>query len=170
MSARKGDGRAAELSGAPLVPIHEASALALPPATLYAILRLRSEVFVVEQDCAYLDLDGRDLEERAVQLWVERPGGVDATLRLLWDGPHTARIGRVATAPGARSAGLAARLMRRALELAEAGPAHTVVLDAQSRLEQWYGRFGFARSGPNFLEDGIEHVPMTRTYPDTHGL
>ena len=85
--------------------LHEAPAPALPPATLYAILRLRSEVFVVEQECAYLDLDGRDLEDRAIQLWAERDGRIIATLRLLWDEPDVARIGRVVTSPDARSGG-----------------------------------------------------------------
>ncbi|MCW2604927.1 MAG: hypothetical protein JWN61_3062 [Pseudonocardiales bacterium] len=158
------------MGGAEVGAVHEAPALALPPATLYNILRLRSEVFVVEQECAYVDIDGRDLEERAVQLWIARDGQILATLRLLWDGPRAARIGRVATATSARSAGLAARLMERALKLAEADRAETVVLDAQARLEPWYARFGFVRSGPNFLEDNIDHVPMTRTYADQHGL
>lgn len=153
----------------PAPHLHEASALALPPATLYAILRLRSEVFVVEQDCAYLDLDGRDLEPDATWLWAESAGRIRATLRLLWDSPDTARIGRVATAPDARSAGLAGRLMDRALELARARPARTVVLDAQSPLVGWYARYGFARTGPEYIEDGIAHVPMARTYPDRHG-
>lgn len=172
MSAGAGDDPATRLGGSPPADaaLHDAPTLAVPTATLYAILRLRSEVFVVEQDCPYLDIDGRDLEDRSIQLWAARGDTVDATLRLLWDGPRAARIGRVATAARARSAGLAARLMTRALELAQAQQADTVVLDAQARLEPWYGRFGFARSGPNFLEDGIDHVPMMRTYADRHGL
>ena len=59
--------------------------------------------------------------------------------------------------------------MRRALELAEAADASHVVLDAQFRLEAWYGTFGFVVTGPKFLEDGLEHMPMTRTYADRHG-
>lgn len=149
--------------------LHESSVLALPPTTLYRILRLRSEVFVVEQKCAYLDIDGRDLEESATQLWLERDGQIIATLRLLWDEPGVARIGRVVTDPTARSGGHAGRLMRRALELAEAAEARSVVLDAQFRLEAWYGTFGFVVTGPKFLEDGLEHMPMTRTYADRHG-
>ena len=57
----------------------------LDPATLYRILALRSDVFVVEQDCVYPDPDGRDLEPDARQLWIERDGAVVATLRLLRD-------------------------------------------------------------------------------------
>ncbi len=117
-------------------------------------------MFVVEQQCPYPELDGRDLEPSAVQLWLEDGAGeVSATLRLLREPDGTARIGRVATAATARGAGLAATLMSHALELVGDGPA---VLDAQEHLEGWYGRFGFERSGPSFLEDGIPHVPMRR--------
>jgi ElaA protein len=117
-------------------------------------------VFVVEQNCVYLDPDGRDLESSARQLWIETPSGdVLATLRLLLDADGQYRIGRVATAPDARSRGLAARLMDRALEMIGDAPA---ALEAQSYLVDWYVRFGFARSGPEYLEDGILHTPMTR--------
>jgi len=139
------------------VDVRDATLAELDPATLYRILALRSEVFVLEQDCVYLDLDGRDLEPGARQLWVEREGGVVATLRLLTDDERTMRIGRVATAKDARGAGLAADLMRRALELAD---GREVVLGAQSYLFDWYGGFGFVRAGDDYVEDGIPHVPM----------
>lgn len=129
----------------------------LDASTLYRILALRSDVFVVEQECLYLDPDGRDLEPQARQLWIERDGSVLATLRLLIDDPSTARIGRVATARSARGEGLAGRLVARALELAA---DREVVLDAQSYLFEWYRRFGFVRDGDDFLDDGIPHVPM----------
>ena len=131
----------------------------LDPLTLYRILRLRAEVFVVEQDCAYLDMDGRDAEPTARQLWIAEGEEILATLRLLQDSDGALRIGRVATAVRARGRGLAAELMNRALELA--GPAETV-LEAQSYLTEWYGRFGFKVSGPDYVEDGIPHTPMYR--------
>jgi len=147
----------------------------LDPRTLYRILALRSAVFVLEQDCVYLDQDGRDLEPDARQLWVERDGEVLASLRLLRDHSGAtsategvageggvARIGRVATAKSARGAGIAAELMHRALELVGDAP---VVLDAQSYLADWYGRFGFVRDGADFVEDGIPHIPMRRARP-----
>jgi ElaA protein len=142
--------------------VRDALAIDLDPVTLYRILALRSDVFVVEQNCPYLDPDGRDLEADARQVWVERDGAVPATLRLLFDDARTARIGRVATARTARGEGLAARLMERALELAG---ERDVVLDAQSYLQDWYVRFGFVRTGPEFLDDGIPHVPMRRSGP-----
>ncbi len=139
--------------------VRAATTAELDPATLYKILRLRVDVFVVEQQCAYPELDGRDLEPAARQLWIEDAGEVAATLRVLRDPDGTARIGRVATAATARGAGLAAELMHHALELIGDGAA---VLDAQEHLEAWYGRFGFERSGPSYVEDGIPHVPMRR--------
>jgi ElaA protein len=140
------------------VDVRDATLAELDPTTLYRILALRSDVFVLEQQAAYLDPDGRDLEPTARQLWIERDGAVVATLRLLYDDERTARIGRVATAKDARGAGLAARLMHRALELAE---GCAVVLDAQTYLFDWYAGFGFVRAGDDYTdEDGIPHVPM----------
>ncbi|MGI8760740.1 MAG: GNAT family N-acetyltransferase [Jatrophihabitantaceae bacterium] len=143
--------------------LHEARLREIDPVTLYRILALRADVFVVEQDCAYLDPDGRDLEADALQLWAESDGEVVATLRLLRDGSaRTARIGRVATARDSRGAGIAAALVQRAI--ARAGGAE-IVLDAQTYLAAWYARFGFERDGPEFVEDGIAHVPMRRPAP-----
>lgn len=129
----------------------------LVPQTLHDLLRLRVDVFVVEQDCAYPELDGRDAEASAVHLWIERDGAVAATARLLDDGAER-RIGRIATHPAHRGAGLAAALIQAAMERSD-GPW---VLDAQAHLAEWYGRLGFAPEGDEFLEDGIPHVTMRR--------
>lgn len=137
--------------------LREAVLADLDPATLYRILALRAEIFVVEQACAYLDPDGRDLEPSTVQVWLEEGDRVLATLRLMRDAGNVAHIGRVATAVHARGRGLAERLVRRALELA--GPVD-VVLGAQTYLEGWYARFGFVRDGADYDEDGIPHLPM----------
>lgn len=140
-------------------PIREATWAALEPSTAYAVLALRAAVFVVEQDCVYLDLDGRDLEPTTRHLWIETGDGPAAYLRVLAEGAGVHRIGRVVTAPRARGRGLAGRLLDRVVTAAT-GP---LVLDAQSRLEPWYGTFGFERTGPDFIEDGIPHVPMRRS-------
>ncbi|MGX7682016.1 GNAT family N-acetyltransferase [Jatrophihabitans sp. DSM 45814] len=140
--------------------LHSARPADLALAAAYPILRLRVDVFVVEQECAYPELDGRDLEPDALWVWAEDDGTVTATLRILRDNDGRARIGRVATAERARSNGTASLLMREALEIVGADTA--ITLDAQARLEGWYGRFGFVRSGADFLEDGIVHVPMDR--------
>lgn len=147
------------------IAIDDAHAAELDAATLYRILKLRVDVFVVEQNAAYPELDGRDLEPGARLVWAQRADGADgvlATLRLLDDG-DAVRIGRVATAASARAAGLAGRLMARALELT--GNRDTV-LDAQSYLRRWYERFGYAVDGEEFVEDGIAHVPMRRPGQD----
>jgi ElaA protein len=130
----------------------------LDPVTAYQLWALRSRVFVVEQDCPYLDLDGRDLEPGARHWWVERDGAPVATLRVLDEGDAW-RIGRVATDGAWRGQGLAARLVRAVLAAAGERP---VVLDAQSHLVDWYAALGFVPDGPGFLDDGIPHTPMRR--------
>ena len=124
---------------------------------LHDIVKLRVDVFVVEQACAYPELDGRDNEAATLHLWVEGSDGPLAYVRVLDDGTAR-RLGRVVTAPAARGDGLAARLVDHAVE-ATVGPW---VLDAQSHLAEWYGARGFAVDGPEFVEDGIPHVPMRR--------
>ena len=130
----------------------------LTPFEVYGLCRLRVDVFVVEQQCPYPELDGRDTEPATVHLWFESDGEVLATIRVLDDGA-TRAIGRVATAPAARGQGLAARLMEEGI--AVCGDA-TITLGAQAHLEGWYEKFGFRRSGPGYVEDGIPHVPMRR--------
>lgn len=126
--------------------------------TAYDVWRLRQDVFVVEQDCPYPDLDGRDTEVGTRHVVGLFGGAVAGCLRVLDDGP-VARIGRVVLARSARGRGLADPLMRAALEVVG---ARVSVLDAQAPLERWYAGFGYAVSGPGFLEDGIPHVPMVR--------
>jgi ElaA protein len=130
----------------------------MPPATLYSLMRLRVDVFVVEQRCAYPELDGRDLEPEALQMWAESDDAVLATLRVLHDGDDR-RIGRVATAATARGRGLAAQLMHRAVAECD---GRLIRLDAQAHLADWYARFGFVVDGDEFIEDAIPHVPMAR--------
>jgi ElaA protein len=132
------------------------------PITLYRVLQLRVDVFVVEQACAYPELDGRDLEPTAELLWAEENEAVLGTLRILRD-PDALRIGRVVTAEAARGRGVAAALMAQAVErCTETDAALPIVLGAQAHLADWYARFGFVVSGDLYQEDGIPHVPMTR--------
>ena len=130
----------------------------LSPHEVYALCRLRVDVFVVEQQCPYPELDGRDVEPGTEHLWFEQDGEVLATLRVLDDG-LTRAIGRVATAAGARSRGLAGRLIQEGI--ARCG-ATAITLGAQAHLEGWYERFGFRRNRPGYVEVGIPHVPMRR--------
>lgn len=124
----------------------------------HEIMRLRVDVFVVEQECAYGELDGRDLEEATRHVWFEDDLGVQSYLRVLDDG-IARRIGRVCTRASARSGGLARALLEHVLEETD-GPW---VLDAQSYLVSWYRDRGFVDDGDEFIdEDGIPHVPMRR--------
>ena len=124
---------------------------------LYGILKLRSDVFVVEQECVYPDIDGRDLEPDALHLWSEADEPVVAYLRVLNGPPAGAsRIGRVVTAPSGARPGARRRADAQGLA-ATMGP---VVLDAQSYLVDWYRALGFQVVGDEFLDDGIPHTPM----------
>src|SRR5262245_43877163 len=126
----------------------------LDTSTLYALLRLRCDVFVVEQQCAYPDVDGRDIE--AVHFWLEDGAAPVAYLRMLRDA-GAARIGRVCTAKAHRGAGLADRLVGAALATLE--PDTPCVLDAQTAAINLYQRHGFVVAGDPYVEDGIEHLP-----------
>ena len=130
----------------------------LDARTAYALWRLRQQVFVVEQQSPYPDLDGRDLEPTTRHVLVHDGGELIACLRVLDDGSH-ARIGRVVVTPAARGRGLARDLMAAAL--AEIGDRE-IRLDAQTGLTGWYAGYGFEVSGPEFVEDGVAHRPMLR--------
>jgi ElaA protein len=130
----------------------------LDPRTAYRLWQLRETVFVVEQECPYAELDGRDLEAGTRHVWAVENGAPIAYLRVLDDGAH-ARIGRVLVARQHRGRGIAERLMREALALIGERPSR---LDAQSYLAHWYTRFGYRQDGEDFVEDGIPHVPMRR--------
>ena len=130
----------------------------LAPATAYAVWKLRQDVFVVEQTCPYPDLDGRDLEPGTRHVVLEDDDRVLGYARVLDEG-DTWRITRVVLAPEARGRGWADRLTETAIMLCL---DREIVLDAQSPLVGWYSTFGFEVDGPEFLEDGIAHVPMRR--------
>lgn len=142
----------------PGVTVRRSWAADLDAETCYALLALRTAVFVVEQGCPYQELDGRDLEPRTRHYWL---AGADArvlgTLRLLAEPGGGHRIGRVCTRAEARGRGLGHRLMDAALAEVGDGPC---VLDAQEQQVAFYARHGFTAAGPSFVEDGIPHVPM----------
>ena len=139
----------------------------LSPADLYSAMRLRQIVFVVEQNCPYLDADGTD--ENALHLlgW-EKTGEarkVVAYARLLPPGVKYAEasIGRVCTHPDTRGTGAGKDLMREALQLVESsGWGKEIRIAAQMYLEEFYEGFGFKRVTDPYLEDDIWHVDMLR--------
>ncbi|WP_189115420.1 GNAT family N-acetyltransferase [Pilimelia terevasa] len=142
-----------------MVEVHQAGFAQLDPHTLYEVLRLRAEVFVVEQDCPYQDLDNRDVEPTALHVWSTGDGALLGYLRVLEEPDGTARIGRVVVRGAARGTGVVQRLMHAALAHIGARPS---VLAAQAHLERFYARFGYRACGPGFDEDGIPHLPMRR--------
>jgi ElaA protein len=142
--------------------LHRRLAADLSTAMVYALLRLRVEVFVVEQGCPYQELDGHDLDRTTRHYWLAPYGAIEdaqATLRLLEPTEGQFRIGRVCAARPARAQGGVRRLLEAAL--AEVGDA-PCVLDAQAHVIELYAAFGFVVDGAEFTEDGIVHVPMRR--------
>ncbi|AMR29232.1 GNAT family acetyltransferase [Hymenobacter psoromatis] len=137
---------------------------ALTLAELYALLRLRSAVFVVEQNCPFQDMDGHD--QAAYHLLGHTAAGeLAAYARLLPAGrsyPQVS-IGRVVTAPRYRRAGLGRELLRRAIgECAARFGEQPIKIGAQQYLRAFYESFGFVAAGAGYLEDGIPHVHMVR--------
>jgi ElaA protein len=142
--------------------VHRAWAADLDPATLYALLQLRVQVFVVEQKSAYQELDGRDLESSTRHYWLGGVGDPEPVLgcvRLLKDPDGRYRVSRLCLGQESRGQGLGRRLMDAAL--AEVGDDDCVA-DAQRYLVGFYERYGFAADGEPYDWDGIEHVPMRR--------
>jgi ElaA protein len=139
------------------VIISAAPFAALDPLTAYGLWKLRQDVFVVEQQCPYRDLDGRDLLGETRHVVLEDEHGVVLGCARVLDEGDTWRIGRVALHRTVRGQGWADRLMETALSVS---PDRDVVLDAQAPLVGWYESLGFVVSGAEFLEDGIPHVPM----------
>jgi ElaA protein len=142
--------------------VHRYWAADLDSATLYELLRLRVDVFVVEQACPYGELDGRDLEPRARHYWLGgngHPEPVLGCLRLLEELDGDYRIGRLCTARAVRGRGLGRRLLEAAL--AEVGDG-ACVLDAQEHLADFYRGHGFVPVGPGYDWDGVAHLPMRR--------
>lgn len=130
---------------------------------LYSILKIRQEVFIVEQTCYYLDADGYD--EKAVHIWAEKEGEVLAYCRIFNPGIKypEASIGRVLTNPKFRKLKLGKFLMTVALDSIETRFAsRSVRISAQDYLLKFYSEFGFLDTGLKYLEDDIPHTEMVR--------
>ena len=133
----------------------------LSNAALYAILRLRSEVFVVEQNCVFLDMDDKDQQCFHVSGW--HKGKLVAYTRLVppgisYDEPS---IGRVVTSPAARRTGIGKILMQYSIEkLFSIFGKQPIKIGAQLYLKNFYESIGFSVAGPVYIEDGIDHIEM----------
>ena len=125
---------------------------------LYEILRIRSAVFVVEQECAYQDIDG--IDQRSMHLFFEEEGKVTAYLRYFEkaDEAGTIQIGRVLTVK--RGMGLGRKLLHECMEILKNEGVLKVYLEAQEYAVGFYEKEGFRVDSEPFLEDGIPHVCM----------
>jgi ElaA protein len=138
----------------------------LTPAELYEILALRQEVFVVEQNCPYLDCDGKDLHAWHL-MGRDEAGKLICYTRLLPEGlsyEGYTSIGRVVSSPLARGTGAGKILMERSIDMCYHlfGP-QPIKIGAQSYLLKFYESFGFQSTGEEYLEDGIPHTKMMLT-------
>lgn len=134
----------------------------LTPAQLYAILKVRSEVFVVEQNCVYLDMDGADSQCMHLIAWTD-DNQLAAYLRVVPPGLKfiEASIGRVITSKIVRGQGVGKQLITKGLaQLQMSYPDQAVRIGAQQYLEKFYQSFGFATCSDMYLEDDIAHVEM----------
>ena len=126
---------------------------------LYAILKLRVDVFVVEQCCPYPDLDGLDRE--ALHVWLEDDAGIEAYVRVLDKGVKSpyAALGRVIAVR--RRMGLGTKIVQSGIEAArEIFGADAIYLEAQTYARGLYEKLGFRQISGEFLEDGIPHIRM----------
>lgn len=135
----------------------------LGPRDLYDMLKLRVDVFVVEQKCPYPELDGKDLDALHLRLLSGRDLVGSARIRKPAKTDPAARIGRVVVSPEHRGKKLGDRLMVEAIAQCERlYPENPIKLSAQSQLLRFYESFGFVPVSEEYLEDGIPHVDMQR--------
>lgn len=128
---------------------------------LYSILQLRNAVFIVDQNCPYDDIDGKD--HLAHHLWCKHEERVIAYARIFAPGIIYKEVclGRICTGKPFRKQGLGKELMKRTLEQAEQlYPAQSIRISAQCYLKKFYEEFGFQVVSDVYLEDGIEHFQM----------
>lgn len=135
----------------------------LDTAKLYKILRLRAEVFVLEQNAAYLDLDNKD--QKAIHIQIYHDNNLCAYCRIFKRGDYfeNASIGRVVVAPEYRLNKYGHILMEKAINtLKEEWQETQITISAQSHLKDFYMSHGFVQTSDTYLEDGIPHIEMKR--------
>lgn len=134
---------------------------------LYALLRLRSEVFVVEQNCVFLDMDNYDQGCWHLLGWQDDQ--LVASTRLVPPGHiynNICSIGRVVTSPASRRTGIGRVLMKKSIEeIWRLFGVQPIKIGAQLYLKEFYSSFGFEQSGDVYLEDGIDHIEMILAAP-----
>ena len=129
---------------------------------LYSMLRLRAEVFIVEQEAAYQDVDNKD--QKAKHLYAFENGEVIAYTRIFKAGDYfdKASVGRVVVKPSHRYLGLGHELMKRSLEYTDKNNYGSLHISAQTYLQKFYEGYGFKVVSEIYLEDGLPHYGMDR--------
>ena len=130
---------------------------------LYEILQLRSEVFVVEQDCVYQDIDGKD--DKALHIFGKKEGKIVAYTRCFAPKIYfeEAAIGRVVVKESERKFGYGHQILKASIkEIQEHYQTTTIKLSAQQYLTHFYESHGFKQIGKGYLEDGIPHIAMLK--------
>ncbi len=135
----------------------------LTPSELYSILQLRNEVFIVEQNCPYQDMDNKDL--KSWHLMGIEEYKLKAYSRLLAPGISYSEssIGRIVSSPSARKTGMGKKLMEESIkQIKNLFKTDTIRIGAQLYLKSFYESFGFVQDGEIYLEDNIPHIIMLR--------
>ena len=136
----------------------------LDKSELYQLLQLRAQIFVVEQECAYQDLDGQDPE--ALHLLASDEHQTLVAYARLYetqiDTKDYVAIGRVCTAEAYRGQGISRQLMQQAISYIESNQKKPITVSAQAYLEHFYQSLGFATVSEPYLEDGIPHIRMIK--------
>lgn len=136
----------------------------LSTTELYNLLQLRSEVFVVEQDCVYQDIDGKD--EKAFHILGFKDQTLVAYTRLFKPGDYFAEasIGRVVVKENYRKFNFGYAIMEASINAVETHFSETVIkISAQEYLQRFYENLGFKKEGESYLEDGIPHIAMIKS-------
>jgi ElaA protein len=135
----------------------------LTPKELYSILQLRNEVFIVEQNCAYQDLDNKDL--KSWHLMGMEEGKLMVYSRLLAPGISYSEssIGRIVSSPSGRKKGMGKKIVEESIvQIKNLFKTDTIRIGAQLYLKKFYESFGFFQEGDIYLEDNIPHIIMLR--------
>jgi ElaA protein len=131
---------------------------------IYEILKIRNEVFIVEQQCAYLDCDGKD--KYSFHLYLEHNGEIIAYLRILEKGISydEVSIGRVLVSKNYRGKGISRNMILKAINFIEQDMMEIKIkISAQAYLINFYGSLGFKEISSEYLEDNIPHIDMLYT-------
>lgn len=133
----------------------------LKKSELYAILALRMQVFCVEQDCPYQDIDNQD--QTASHVYIHEEETIKAYARILTEESNKYHIGRVVVAEKHRNEGLATLIMNQCITTIKNDTQATIIISAQSYLKDFYKNLGFENTGHYYLEDDIPHEQMQLT-------